>query len=330
MKLLTVLFATALSLCGLLSAQNSAERILIPGTLILEEKEFEDVFLLGATNVNVYYVPVPNSVKVEAKRRSEVLGVYIKEPKDYSEALALFENRKYNEALAKFREVKKRYSKFLPLPGNHATLAGFYEMECLRNLEDLEGLAAAVADFQSENLQREDQLQQVEIYIFWDAVRQKQWERLDLLSKEWTKRRVPISHRAQIAYCHALSLEALKRPMEALNTYAVAMTADFTKSEVIVRNSVLNSLRVYASLPEVQTAMKLWGSSDEEPNSTGYALLTEANALARLYNAAGFGAGVELPTLQKAFLKYTPKELPKAKEKKDAAAKPAEEKKEDK
>lgn len=326
MKLLTSLLVSVFALSGVLSAQapaTTAERVLIESVLIYEDDEYEKVYLLGGTETNVYYVPVPNAIKVEAKRRSELLGLYITEPKDYSEALALFENRKYTEALDKFRAVKKRYAKFTPLPGNHSALAGFYEMECLRNLEDLEGLAAAVADYRSENLQREDQLQQIEIYIFWDAVRQKQWDRLDRLAKEWTKRSVPNSLRAQIAYCHALSLEALKRPTEALNAYAIAMTADYTKSEVIVRNSVLNSLRVYASIPEVQTAMKLWGSSDEDPNSSGYNLLVEANSLARLYIKAGFGAGAELPTLQKAFLKFTPKEVET-----EGEAKPAEDKKE--
>lgn len=316
MKLFTVILSATLGMSILASAQK--ERVLVPSVLILEDNEFENVLLEGATKTNVFYVTNKRAVKTQAMRRSKIQSVYIMQPADYSEAMALYENRKYSEALAKFGELKTRYKKFQPLADNHHTLSGFYEMECMRKMEDLEGLAKLESDYRNENLMRPNHLQQIEVYMFWDAVRTKSWARLDRLASDWTEKRVPISHRAQIAYCHAQALEGLKRYSEALNAYATAMTADYSKSEVIVRNSAKNSLRIYMADPELKTAMNLWKTEDEDEFSTGYGLLKEANALARLYVKAGLGAGEGLPADYAVLLKYTPQEILDAEAEKDS------------
>jgi len=88
------------------------------------------------------------------------------------------------------------------------------------------------------------------------------------------------------------------------------MTADYSKSEEIVRESAHAALRVYQSIPELSTAMKLWKSEDEDIYSSGYRLLAEANALARLYKKAGMGAGVALPAKYAEFLKFTAENAP--------------------
>ena len=305
MKLLTMLMASIIGLAMNLSAQQP-DRITIEAVLITPAGEYEKVFLMGASKASIFYVTNLRAVDVKSKRRGSVASVFITEPKEYREAMSLFEDRKYSEAYTKFGEVMERYKKFQPLKCNHYTLSGFYQLECLRKQLKTNELVKAVADYRTENLIRTDLLKQVEVYKFWEALNSKEWARLDRLAEEWKNKRVPISQRAQIAYCHATALEALDRKTDALNMYGQAMTADYSKSEEIVRESVHSALRVYLSIPELKTAMTLWKTADEDINSAGYRFLVEANALARLYNKAGMGAGVALPAKYAEFLKYTP------------------------
>ena len=276
----------------------------------MADSTYEKVLLLGATDKRIFYVPNIKAVDVSNKRRGSVASVYITEPKEYTEAMSLFEDRKYSEAHTKFGEVMERYKKFQPIKDNHYTLAGFYQLECLRKQLKAAELVKAVAAYDTQNLIRTDLLKQLEVYKFWEVLNSKDWARLDRLAGEWKSKRVPISQRAQIAYCHATALEALDRKTDALNMYAQAMTADYSKSEEIVRESVHAALRVYQSMPEVKAAMKLWKSPDEDIYSSGYRLLAEANALARLYNKAGMGAGVALPAKYVEFLKFTADDAP--------------------
>ncbi|MEO1856080.1 MAG: hypothetical protein ABGY95_01775 [Rubritalea sp.] len=309
MKLLTILMAATLGLTMSVVAQQP-ERVTIEGVLITADGEYEKVFLMGASKTSVFYVKNIRAVDVSSKRLSAFASIYITEPKEYSEAMGLFEDRKYSEAYTKFGEVMERYKKFQPIKDNHYTLAGFYQLECLRKQLKTDELVKAVADYRTENLMRPDLLKQIEVYKFWEALDSKAWARLDRLASEWKSKRVPISQRAQISYCHAMALEALGRKTDALNVYGQAMTADYSKSEEIVRESAHAALRVYLSFPEVKTAMTLWKTADEDIYSSGYRLLAEGNALARLYNKAGMGAGVALPLKYAVFLKYTADDAP--------------------
>ncbi len=286
------------------SAQQP-DRVTIEGVLIMPEGDYEKVFLMGASKTNVFYVKNIRAVDTVSKRLTSLASIYITEPKEYTQAMSLFEDRKYSEAHTKFGEVMVRYKKFQPIKDNHYTLAGFYQLECLRKQLKTAELVKAVADYRTENLVRPDLLKQVEVYKFWEALNSKAWARLDRLAGEWKNKRVPISQRSQISYCHATALEALGRKTEALNAYGHAMTADYSKSEEIVRESAHAALRVYLSFPEVKTAMTLWKTADEDVNSSGYRLLAEANALARLYNKAGMGAGVALPAKYAKLLEFT-------------------------
>lgn len=274
---------------------------------MMDDEEFEKVYLLGGTKTHYYYLKGLKDIDTISKKRSSVSSVFMSDPPEYLEAIALYEDRKYSEAYTKFGEVMEKYNKFQPIPDNHYTRSEFYQLECLRKQLKTAELVKAVADFRTENLIRKDLLQQVEVYKFWEAVNTKSWGRLDRLAGEWKTKRIPISQRAQVAYCHALALEGLERHTDALNAYATAMTADYSKSEEIARAASQNALRVYKSIPEVKTAMTLWGTEDEDQFSQGYRLLVEANALARLYNKAGLGAGVSLPSAYAEFLKFTPK-----------------------
>jgi hypothetical protein len=271
--------------------------------LIFEEGESQEVWLVAASATGIRFRETEQGVDTVDLKISDTEAIYIIEPREYSQAVDLYQSRKYEEAKAKFAEIKERHKSLQTLPNNFATLSAFYELECMRRLGDLEGLAAGLEKFIKDPLTRPNQLRQIEIYVFWDAVRTKSWARLDTLAQERLKEKLPGYQRAQVAYCHGLALEGLGKKTEALNAYNIALTADAAGSEDIARNAATNILRIHNADPEVQLAIKLWGTPDENPNAMGRARLLEASAVAHLYQIS-FGAGVPLPKEYTGLLKY--------------------------
>ena len=247
--------------------------------------------------------PVIGKLEPQAPKQSKNPFLYPYEPPEYAAAMDFYQARRYGEARVKFSEVRKRFKPLLSLKDNPASLAAFYEMECLRKLGDLEGLAAALKQFSKEPLTRETQLRQLELYVLWDAVRTQSWDRLDRLAGERANTRLPGDQRAQVAWCHGLALEGLNRPEEALFAYQTAMTADAGASEELARQAALRVLAIHQASPDVQAAIRAWGTPDEDRNGRGYATLVEAAAVAEWFEMS-LGAGTSLTTGYKMFLRY--------------------------
>ena len=239
-------------------------------------------------------------------RTTSTTGLYFFEPDLFKEGKAFYENRDYESARGKFAACREAFKRTDDLAGNYSTLAGFYELECCRRLEDLEGLAQLLNDYVPAQLSREIHKNQVDLYSIWDAVRTKSWPRLVGLTgqlleeKKWTS-----SQLAQIFYCRGLALDGIGRKTDALIAFNGAFTADFTASEELTRKAVLDCLRIYREDEEVKLAIELHGTADEDKNSNGYFLLQEAVALVDLWDKA-LGGGEELPADYRTFLKYKP------------------------
>lgn len=329
MKFIKQITALTAALTVSVSAQQGADKNpenLISGVLTDQKGNSISGLFKGATPRAVFYKANIRAVNLQQVNRVQVQSLYLFAPKDYKEALAAFEDRKYKEAAEKFTAVQKRYRNFKDLPNNYSTLAGYYVLESYRKAGMLDKLIEAKGNYDKAQLKRSDFLTQIEVYDLWDAVRTKEWKRLNQLCKDWTDKRVPIGIRSQIEYCHGMAYEGMGEVSKALNAYAAAMTADFTKSDTIVRQAALNSLRVFRNHPDVKVTMRLWDDNKEKGadeaeevrTSDGFGMLVEANALARLYNKANLGAGVELTPQDKKFLDYTPAAvIAKEKEKKE-------------
>lgn len=293
-----------------LSASSAvAQRFQQEALLIFDSNKFERVWIADASKSKFLYYSTVNGVDENTMLIVKPASIWLMEPEEYREALELFQARKYEEALAGFSEVRKKYIKLRTLPDNHSALAAIYEMECLRKLGRLDELAKAQELFVPDDrnsLTRDYQLSQLELYTLWDAVRTKDWERLELLSLEKLEARIPGGQRAQAGYCLGLALEGQKKPLAAINAYNIAMTADTGASEVITRKAAENALRLYSEDPLIEQAMRLWGTPEEDPNSAGALRLKEAAALASLFELT-LGGGEELPKEGKDFLKYLPK-----------------------
>jgi tetratricopeptide (TPR) repeat protein len=299
--------AVFLATAAALVAQEAAQPFQLEALLVEKEGGFQKVWIVAGTKTQVRYKETEVAVETKDARISDYSGVYLYEPKDYTAALDLYQARKYAEAREAFAKVKDRCKSVAAMDNNPAALATFYEMECMRRMGDLEALNTALGGkFTKDPLTRESQLRQFEIYVMWDAVRTKSWDRLDILAKERDAIKLPGDQRAQVAYCHGLALEGLGRPAEALGAYATAMTADAAASEELAREAALRTLAIHKADPLVQQAIKVWGTKDENKNSPGYAHLNEAGAVASLYELS-LGAGKPLPDEYKALLKYKPK-----------------------
>lgn len=286
------------------------------GLLVADDGVFLRVIIDGTKNGKIYYRTNLNSVRTEQKAITAFSGIYMFDTPAFAEAKNLFKDRKYKQALEKFKLCQGYYSKFRDLENNFHDLSVFYMLECYRKLHDYANIEKTLEVFISTKLTRPSHQTQLEVYKLWSAANAKNWSRLKSLTADWKEKKVPIGIRAQIAFCEGLAHEGLNETSEALNAYAMAMTADFTKSDSIVREAALNSLRIYSKDEEVATAMKLWKTEDEDLTSSGYNKLGEANALARIYDKAGLGAGVQLPAKYKEFQNFTSdvrKDLLKAK-----------------
>ncbi|MEP2776975.1 MAG: hypothetical protein ABJQ29_12335 [Luteolibacter sp.] len=260
-------------------------------------------YIIGATETEVRYKVTAVSTDFNDSKISEFATIFMLRPVEYSEAVDLYESGKYQEALEKFKAFTEMSKPIAALKGNYHTLSAYHELECMRKLGDLEGLAAALKNFSKKPLVNEYQLRQLDLYIMWDAVRTESWERVLTIAAERDAEALPGYQRAQIGYCKGLALQKLDRGLEALTPYAVAMTADAGASEILANKAAVNSLQIYLDNEEVKFAMGVWGTGDENKNSNGYSLLREANVLATEYESL-FGLGKPLDGKYKPFLKY--------------------------
>ena len=301
-------FLTTLVAAVFASSSVMAQRFQQEAMLIFPDNKFETVWIGGANKTKFLYFDTVKGLDQNTMLISKPVSVWLIEPPDFSEAMELFQGRKYEEARGKFAAVREAYIKLRTLPDNHSTLSAFYEMECLRKLGMLDDLAKAqelfVPDDRS-NLTREHQIKQMELYAMWDAARTKDWSRLELVCIEKLETKMPGYQRAQVGYCLGLALEGQQKTIPAINAYNIAMTADTGASEVITRKAAQNALSLYAADPAVEQAIRLFGTPDEEPNSLGSQRLGEAASLAALYELT-LGNGKPLSKESKALLKYLP------------------------
>lgn len=297
-KLLISLLVPALSCSAIAQDQFQAQALL----------SFKDGgnsvgWILAATDTAVRYKTTEASTSFEDAKLSDFSNIYLMEPVEFSEAMDLYEGGKLKEAKEKFAAYKVRSKPTAPLKGNFHTLSAFYEMECLRQLEDYAAMMEILKDFFKEPLTRDHHLRQVELYLMWNALKAESWDQLLAIANERYDEDLPAYQLAQVAYCKALALEKKERPLEALIEYGVAMTADAGASRVIAQNAALNSLGIFAADKEVKAAMDAWGTEDEVKGSLGYNRLRQAQGIAKVYESF-LKADKSLPAEYSKFLEF--------------------------
>ena len=276
-----------------------------PAYIIYDDGNKDDAFIVAATKTQIRYKSTPQAVDTEDMNLSDCEAIYLLEPPIYRQAMEQYQGRKYAEAKENFAKCKVMFKPTTALDNNYSTLGAFYELECLRRLGDLEGLSKALEGFRKDGLTRDHHLRQLELYVFWDAVRTKSWDRVVALGDDRTTEKLPSYQRAQVAYCMGLAYEALKQESKALNAFNAALIADVGATEEIAEQAAQGIMRIHLANEEVKLAIRLWGTKDENKSSTGYLNLQEAGAIAALYELT-LGNGKKLAPAQAILLKYKP------------------------
>ena len=292
-SILTVLCSVYLLCVSSAVAQSEPE--LPKGRLLYSNGSHEDVYIISYRAGVATYRTNMRSLNVLQAKKPALEAIYFYEPQIFTEAMNLYRAKNYGEAKVKFAECEVSYKSVDSLPDNYATLAGFYKMECSRKSGDLEALSSELEKYRKDGLTRDNHHLQLEVYAFWEAVRLKDWARLDRLATgtSWQDRKVPSELRVQIEYCHALALDELakedpSRWGAAINAYNRVLSADATASIDLVLKAANNLMRIYAEDEGVQLAMKNWKTVHEKVSSVGYQKLMEANSLAQFYKQVGF------------------------------------------
>lgn len=305
--LITVLCSLCLFCVTEVVAQEQA--VLAKARLFYTDNSNDDVFVISYRAGVVTYRSDMRSLNILQVKKPKLESIYFYEPKVFSEAMRLYRSKNYDEAKAKFAECEATYKVVDSVPDNYATLAGFYKLECSRRSNDLEALSAELEKYQRDALTRDFHFQQIEIYTFWEAVRLKEWARLDRLALSWRDRKVPSELRVQIEYCHALALDELvkedpSRFEELINAYNRVLSADATASIDLVLKAANSLLRVYAEDEEVKFSIKQWDPSPDKAALAGDQKLMEAVTLVRYYKAVGFDDIQPLAAEHEKFLEY--------------------------
>ena len=302
----TILAAfVASAVVGAQEGRFQQEAILIDGP-----DEWQQVWIMDANKTTMRYYETVKGVDAKDRRISSPAGIWFMEPKPYTEAMELYQGRQYEEAAKKFGEIREYYERLREIPGNHSSLSAFYQLECYRKLGKLDELKVAIDKFlpiDRESLARPHHLEQLKLYDMWDAVRVKDWSRLERIAEDRLKEKMPGYQRAQVGYCYGMALEGLKKPIKAINAYNIGMTADTGASEFIARQSALNALRLYWADESLQFAIRMYDTPDRDDQSSASFRLREAASLAALYKLT-IGGGEPLPDDFEKLLKYLPKE----------------------
>ena len=308
-SILTVLCSVYLLCVSSAVAQSEPE--LPKGRLLYSNGSHEDVYIISYRAGVATYRTNMRSLNVLQAKKPALEAIYFYEPQIFTEAMNLYRAKNYGEAKVKFAECEVSFKSVDSLPDNYATLAGFYKMECSRKSGDLEALSSELEKYRKDGLTRDNHHLQLEVYAFWEAVRLKDWARLDRLATgtSWQDRKVPSELRVQIEYCHALALDELakedpSRWGAAINAYNRVLSADATASIDLVLKAANNLMRIYAEDEGVQLAMKNWNKESEGVFNAGAQKLMEANTLAQFYKQVGFHEIQPLTADFEEFLKY--------------------------
>ncbi|WP_035609636.1 hypothetical protein [Haloferula sp. BvORR071] len=265
------------------------------------------IWITSADEQAIHYKESPQATASAQIAKGEVKALQVFATQAMADARALFECRKYDAARTKFQTVREQFKDLAGIDGNPSAEATFMELECLRKSGDLEGLAAAFTSLDRRGINRESQRRQLDLYGLWDAVRLKDWPRVESTAREHCNNPTLLGcQRAQAAYCLGLALDAQGKTGAAIDAYQAALTTDGGTSVEIARDAALKALRLYRKDPEVIAAMK--GGNE----GAGRLRLLEAAGLASLFGTLP-GLEEALPGDLAEFLKFRPETAAKEK-----------------
>lgn len=266
-----------------ISVPAMAQDFQVKAALATKEGKNQLAWITRSNDKQIEYKVSEVATTRETANIDSLATIYLMHQDDYAAAVDLYEAGDYAVAKEKFAELKKRYEPIASLKDNFHSLSAFYEMECMRKLGEYKAISEALQNFKKEPLTREDQLQQLELYVMWDAIGSENWDRVLTVANARDLKDLPDYQRVQLYYGKALALENTEKTDEALLEYAHVMTADAGASETLVRKAALNSLEIYLADPAVKDAIADVKANPESQSAPGYARMKQAANLAKFY-----------------------------------------------
>ena len=240
-------------------------------------------YLSKVSKKAITYIDNPKDTSGSEVLKEEVQTIFFYQPKSFAKALALFNNYRFQDAYDLFTDCKMKYKPYDALDGNYSTIAGFYELECVRRLGDLARLDQLLNDFRPAPLLDENHLTQLAIYPFWHAVHTASWERLLTLAPQWENKKLPGTQRAQIAFCHALALEALGEREGALLKFHEALAVSDLKEQNLISKACAKIIFLITEQKEVLEYLKL-PLDTRSQSSRLYHEVLAASSVAKLWS----------------------------------------------
>lgn len=296
-------FTKALLIAAFAASPLSAKPA--PAKLIIDDTDFEDVFLVAASDTKVRFQRSEFGQSTEDMEREFIQSIYFIEPDEFAAAKRTFDLGDYETALKQMQAVKREYRTLNNLPGNYSSLAGFYEMECLRNLGRLTELKEARLNFDPTGLTRQYQREQIDLYRLWEQMADESWRSLANTAPDLALSTRVSGLRAQYGYLGGMGMMNASQPIKALNSFAIAMTADGGASKKIARESAIQSLEILLADESTTFAreQEAAGAEDYNPQSVGALRNVQAGAVITVYENS-FGIGYPLPEKFEVFRKY--------------------------
>lgn len=246
-------------------------------------------------------------------------AIYVARPGDFVAAVELYEGRKYELAIAAFKEIKTKYKNFSDINNSLVAQSELYELDCLRKLKQYDKLAEAEKIMsKSQWLTKTSHQQQIKIYKLWTMLRDKASHPrlIKEYTADWREVKLPNSLRAQVEFIYGKALESEGNVGEALIAYSKAMNADFAASEMLALEAATATFNLIEKDTESQAVRELWDKNEKDlisskVNTAPYFRLLEAGAMVRVHNKLGLsgfnedGSIIELPARFSKYLKYT-------------------------
>lgn len=267
----------------------------------------QQIWVQAATSNTVRYLERADATEFTDVPMANVVSYYFFESPDYSKAVDLYEGRKYKEARDEFAKIKKACQPLAAMKNSPGVMAAYYEMECMRQLNDIDSLSKSLREFRKDSMTYEMYNRQLELYVLWESLKAKNWERIVSLAAEFKKAKLPPGQLVQVEYCLGRAYEALGKSREALLPYQTAMIADAGASEVLARESALRVMEILSQDEDLKEAIKVYESTQGKTFAKGYTKVLEAGGVARIFETS-LGGSMPLPARFKPFLKYKPKE----------------------
>jgi len=219
MRALPSILILCLSVSALLSSHVWAQGG--PAVVHLKNGQTREGNVVSVTSDRVELrLPNMNTGSVGIPYR-EMLYVDFPDTTPWNEAMSLFYARDYTEAARKFAEIagKRNAANFYPAPGNFATLAERYQLECYRRANLPSEMPSVVRRIEWDKLPPAERDVQPVVEV-WSALGGKQWDQVLSLAEEAGKKLSPGAPlAAELAYLRGIALESSNKPAEALIAY---------------------------------------------------------------------------------------------------------------